>query len=178
MLHPVGLNFCSGAHQRATGRFFNRVPVDRPIQRGSWSFEVGQPLYLMADDPAFALHKREDPNLDINEVHLRVDWQTLRRLPRSKAIVFTFKAFFTPVTQLKDEPYVPALISKVLKGAKENIKAYKGWSHLEHKLLPALDAYAEDQVARGLVPEDWEVRTLDEYPFYPGWKSKGEWDSE
>lgn len=152
------------------------MPVDKPIQRGSWSFELGQPLYLMADDPAFILHKRMDPDLDIMDIHLRVDWQTLRRLPQSKAIVFNFKALFTPVTRFKDEAYVPALVSKVLKECKQDIKAYKGWSHLEHKLLPALDRWAAEQVARGVVPEDWEVRTLDEHPFYPSWNSKGSWN--
>ncbi|KAJ3533303.1 hypothetical protein NMY22_g7391 [Coprinellus aureogranulatus] len=154
-------------------RFFDRLPVDKPIQRGSWSFEQGQPLYLMADDPAFLPHKQMDPDLDINNVHLRVDWQTLRRLPQSGAIVFNFKAFFTPVTQFKHEPYIPALTSRVLRDCKQNIKAYKGWSHLEHKLFPALDRWAADQVANGVVPENWEVSTLDEHPFYPGWNLKG-----
>lgn len=116
-------------------------------------------------------HKRENPNLRIEDVYLRIDWQTLRRLPQSKAILFNFKALFTPVTQLQEEPYIPQLILKVLKEGPASIKKYKGWSHLEHRLLPALEVYARDQVSRGLVPEGWQERTLDEQPFFPGWQS-------
>lgn len=39
--------------------------------------------------------------LPISRVHLRVDWQTLRRLPLSGAIIFNFKALFTPLEQFR-----------------------------------------------------------------------------
>ncbi|KAF5324742.1 hypothetical protein D9611_004510 [Ephemerocybe angulata] len=160
-----------GKLKTSVDKFFDRMPVEKPIQRGSWSFEVGQPLYLQAKDPEYMEHKRENPNLRIEDVYLRIDWQTLRRLPQSKAILFNFKALFTPVTQLQEEPYIPQLILKVLKEGPASIKKYKGWSHLEHRLLPALEVYARDQVSRGLVPEGWQERTLDEQPFFPGWQS-------
>lgn len=148
--------------------------MHKPIQRGSWSFELGQPLYLQSDTPEWTEHKREDPNLRIEDVYLRVDWQTLRRIPQSQAIVFNFKALFTPVTHFQDEPYVPQLVGRVLKEAREPIREYKGWKHLEHKLIPALDKWAKEQVVRGLVPEGWEERTLDENPFYPRWNEEEE----
>jgi hypothetical protein len=79
------------------------MKVDKPIQRGSWGLEVGQPLYLQEDDPEFRAPR---PDLKVSEIHLRVDWQStytsdapsrhsslpaLRRLPQSRAIVFNFK---------------------------------------------------------------------------------------
>jgi hypothetical protein len=148
------------------------MSCDKPIQRGSWTFEVGQPLFLQTDDPQYLEHKRYNPDLDVDDIHLRVDWQTLRRLPQSKAIVFNFKALFTPVGQFREEPYIPQLVAKVLRESQLNIKEYKGWSILEHKLLPALDGWAQEQISRKMVPESWEERTLDEHPFYPGWKDK------
>ena len=148
------------------------MPCEKPVQRGSWSFEVGQPLFLQIDDPQFWEDRRYNPELNVDDVHFRVDWQTLRRLPQSNAIVFNFKALFTPVSQFREEPYIPQLAAKVLRESQLNLQEYKGWGLLEHKLLPELDRWAQEQVSRKMVPEGWEERTLDEHPFYPGWKDK------
>ncbi|TFK25077.1 hypothetical protein FA15DRAFT_379502 [Coprinopsis marcescibilis] len=150
-------------------RYFDKLSCDKPIQRGSWTFEAGQPLFLQVEDPGYAAHKQYNPELRIEDVHLRVDWQTLRRLPESGAIVFNFKALFTPVTEFRKEPYIPQLVARVLRDSQTSIKDYKSWQHLEHKLLPALDQWAQEQRDLGVVPPGWEERTLDEHPFYPGW---------
>ena len=126
-------------------------------------------MFLQVGDPGYATHKQYNPDLRLEDVHLRVDWQTLRRLPESGAIVFNFKALFTPVTEFRKEPYIPQLVAKVLRDSHAPLKDYNGWKHLEHKLLPALDEWVQEQKDLGLVPVDWEERTLDEHPFYPGW---------
>lgn len=101
---------------------------------------------------------------------MRVDWQTLRRLPLSGAVVFNFKALFTPVSSFKEEPCIPALLLlKILNEGKESIMRYKGVGHVENAVKPALAMYERHQVERGMVKSGWEPRTLDEYPFYPGW---------
>ncbi|KAJ3728809.1 hypothetical protein C8R42DRAFT_276612 [Lentinula raphanica] len=154
-------------------RFFSKMPTDKPIQRGSWGLEVGQPLWLQDDDPHFALRTTQDPNLKIEDIYLRVDWQTLRRLPRSNSIVFNFKALFTPFSSFRNEPYIPHLVLKVLTEGKNNLMEYKGTRHVEHKAVPALQEWCREQEEKGWVPENWEVRTLDEDPYYPGWKEGG-----
>ena len=148
------------------------MPVDKPIQRGSWGLEVGQPLYMPKGDPHETLRLSQDPNLQLEDCNLRVDWQTLRRLPLSAAVVFNFKALFTPVTEFRDEPGVPALTAKVLKEGKKNLMDYKGTWHVEHVVLPNLEKWAAEQEESGLVPKDWQVATLDDSPWYKGWQEK------
>ncbi|KAJ6547110.1 hypothetical protein B0H19DRAFT_1164033 [Mycena capillaripes] len=150
-------------------RFFTNMKVEKPIQRGSWGLEVGQPLYLQEDDPDFRVHV---PNLEVSDIHLRVDWQTLRRLPRSRAIVFNFKALFTPIEEFRSEPYIPRLLLKILRDGKPSFMEYKAFSHVEHKVLPALELWAKQQEDQGWVPADWKERTLEEDPFFPGWEAK------
>ena len=82
-------------------RFFAKMPADRPIQRGSWGLEVDQPLFMPPGDPHEGFRESQDKELDQERLHLRVDWQTLRRLPLSGGIVFNFKALFTPVLELR-----------------------------------------------------------------------------
>ncbi|KAF8418905.1 hypothetical protein L210DRAFT_3426616 [Boletus edulis BED1] len=151
-------------------RFFSKMPCGKPIQRGSWSLEVGEPLFVQADGAEWKHRQTQDPDLSLSNVYLRVDWQTLRRMPKSRAIVFNFKALFTPITDFRREPYIPKLVLKVLLGGKGSILEYKDTRHVEHKVIPALKEWAKEQEEIGLVPKDWIERTLNEDPFYPGWK--------
>lgn len=156
-------------------RFFAKMPVDQPIQRCSWGLEDHAPLFSSPavvegwQRSAFADRPGE---LKVEDLQLRCDWQTLRRLPLSGAIVFNFKAVFNPFTDLRDEPYVPALLLKILREGKENLITYKCVEHVRQVAMKALEMWAKEQVDAGIVPENWEVGTLDESPFYPGWEER------
>ncbi|KAJ6606544.1 hypothetical protein DFH09DRAFT_1120536 [Mycena vulgaris] len=158
--------------QLSMNRYFSKMPTNKPIQRGSWGLEVGQPLFAQEDDPEYKLSRetRASPELNISDIHLRVDWQTLRRLPRSRGIVFNFKALFTPIQEFRDEPYIPKLLLKILRDGKPSFMQYKAFFHVEDKVLPALQEWAKEQEEKGWVPADWQERTLAEEPFYPGAK--------
>jgi len=148
------------------------MPCDKPIQRGSWFFEINQPLFLPPSDPRETQFASQDAQLQPEAVHLRVDWQTLRRLPLSGSICFNFKALFTPVTEFHDEPYIPSLILKLLNESKADILKYKQTWHIEHVVKPLMAQYETDQVKSGAIPAGWEHRTLEEAPFSPGWREK------
>ncbi|KAF2155944.1 hypothetical protein K461DRAFT_284661 [Myriangium duriaei CBS 260.36] len=153
-------------------RYFAKKPVDKPIQRGSWGLEIGKPLFMPPGDPHEGLRERQNPAHTLDDCHLRVDWQTLRRLPLSGAVVFNFKALFTPVAKFREEPYVPKLLLKVLKEGKREIIEYKNTWHTEHVVVPALEEMVRYQEEQGMVEKDWEEHTLDESPFFPGWREK------
>ena len=125
-------------------------------------------------DPHEKYRDFQMPDLVPDRVHLRVDWQTLRRLPLSGGIVFNFKALFTPLTEFRDEPYIPSLILKIMRDGKENLMKYKNTWHVEHRVLPALEEYEAEQLARGIIEKDWQHHTLDESPYFPGWREKWE----
>ncbi|RMJ15281.1 hypothetical protein CDV36_005081 [Fusarium kuroshium] len=155
-------------------RFFSKMPASNPIQRGSWGLSQGQPLYLPGDPGKASLKYRDAPNPSLKPegIFLRTDWQTLRRLPLSGAVVFNFKVLFTPITEFEDEPYIPSLMLKVLNEGKENLMEHKATRHVEHVTKPTLEMYERLQIEKGLIPRDWEPRTLDESPFFPTWEKK------
>ncbi|KAI1132854.1 alpha-1,2-mannosyltransferase [Nemania abortiva] len=162
--------------QFSMDRFFSKMPTNKPIQRGSWGLEVDQPLYMPPGDSHEAYRDFQDKSLTRSRLHLRVDWQTLRRMPLSGGIVFNFKALFTPIEEFRDEPYVPSLILKVLKNGKENMMKYKNTWHTEHVVVSTLEEYEQEQKTSGLIEKDWEAQTLDESPWFPGWEKK--WHSQ
>lgn len=51
---------------------------------------------------AYRDYQMDPAQLPLSRIHLRVDWQTLRRLPLSGAIIFNFKALFTPVEEFSE----------------------------------------------------------------------------
>jgi hypothetical protein len=159
-------------------RYFSKMPTNAPIQRGSWGLEVGTPLFMPPGDPHEKLRDIQKADLTIEDCNLRVDWQTLRRLPLSGGVVFNFTALFTPVKEFRDEPYIPALVLKILQEGKKSLMEYKNTWHVEHVCIPELEEYAKEQVAKGLVKpetaaeETWNVTTLAESPYFPGWEEK------
>ena len=148
------------------------MPASKPIQRGSWGLEIDTPLFMPPGDPHEEHRLHQIADLSLSRIHLRVDWQTLRRLPLSGAVVFNFKALFTPLSEFRDEAYVPALLAKVLKEGKKNMMEYKSTWHVEHKAIPALEEWTREQERDGVTEPGWEVRTLEESPWFPGWKEK------
>ena len=81
------------------------------------------------------------------------------------------------MSEFRDEAYVPALLGKVLREGKRTLMEYKNTWHVEHVVLPALEQWAREQEGvgdkgGGKVERGWEVRTLDESPWFPGWEGK------
>lgn len=50
--------------------------------------------------------------------------------------------------------------------------AYKGTWHVEHVVLPKLEEWEREQMREREEEEEWEVRTLDESPWFEGWEEK------
>jgi len=54
-------------------------------------------------------------------LRLRTERQSLRRLPRTGAIVFTIRTYLVPVTALAREPGVPARLAAAVRGVKGTV---------------------------------------------------------
>lgn len=158
--------------QFSMDRYFAKMPTDKPIQRGSWGLEIDEPLFMPPGDPHEKLREHQDSEHSLDRCNLRVDWQTLRRLPLSGSIVFNFKALFTPVTEFKDEPYIPSLLLKILRQGKKNMMEYKNTWHTEHIVVPAMEEFEREQIRLGQIEADWTPQTLEEAPFFQGWQDK------
>jgi hypothetical protein len=133
--------------------------------------EDWKPLFVTPEEYALNAGTRyQGKDVGIDQCWLRCDWQTLRRLPLSGAIVFNFKAIFTPMTELQDEPYIPSLLYKQLTARKPLLTEPKVHKHILPVVLSALQAWKETQIAAGAIPPNWVEETLPESPFYPGWE--------
>ncbi|GAA5922548.1 hypothetical protein JCM1841_006196 [Sporobolomyces salmonicolor] len=102
---------------------------------------------------------------DVDAIHFRTERQTLRRLPKSKAILFTIRTYLDPVSELVKEPGVPGRMASALRSWPRDVHWYKGAGKYTPVLLPYLDRQHEEQVSRGEVVLDDKGKTQENYPF-------------
>jgi len=114
-------------------RFFRRLKVERPVWRINWS---------LMDDPALFQptgHGRQAYNAHITAQNagetlwLRMERQTLRRLPRTGDILFTIRVLLRPLHALATRPEDAAALAATLRALPPAMQRYKS-------LAPFLDA--------------------------------------
>jgi dimethylamine monooxygenase subunit A len=126
-------------------RIFDNLKVDQPVERLNWSIYSDARLrYAQSkQDPL----ERFPPDQSVAErAHIRVERQTLRRLPLSGDILFTVRVHVDPIAAFARHPHGAAL-ARALRDQVASLNAaelsYKGIVEARELLLAALAAIAE-----------------------------------
>ncbi len=80
----------------AVDQFFARLAVDKPVWRLNWTVIDRGELF----QPALAEERNVPPERFADGLFLRVERQTLRRLPRTRDVLFTIRTYVKPLGQL------------------------------------------------------------------------------
>lgn len=125
-------------------RFFTHLKADKPVVRLNWS---------VIDDPDLFQTSGKFRNEDQTEITvenagerlwLRVERQTLRRLPQSGDILFTIRTFVDPLSSLEARPDLAVGLRGAVADMPEGMQRYKS-------LIPfrdALDGYLGNLMER------------------------------
>ncbi|KAJ5124921.1 Protein of unknown function DUF3445 [Penicillium bovifimosum] len=145
--------------QKSMNRFMTKLTPDKPVERNNYFIQLDDGLHWshrMGDQQGTEVASwalANSKGLKIDEIHFRSERQTLRRLPRSGAILFTIRTYFEPITRICEEPHVPGRLAEAIRSWDETVSFYKGKSHWEGILLPYLDEQARLQKESGIVDE-------------------------
>lgn len=110
-------------------RIFDNLRPDLPAARLNWSFKGSASLAMPVSK-----HRREDPFKPVHPLDrnfLRVERQTLRRLPETGAVVFTIHIYSDPLTAIAAHPERSAIAEAMigqLRDMKPAERAYKDMS--------------------------------------------------
>ena len=131
-------------------RTFNAIDPKEPLWRNNWGLfdngslepSYGTPELLAALEKPLAAHER----------WLKVEYETLRRLPRSNNILFSIKTFVEPLSYLATVPGAAATLATSLEGMSQGMRAYKGVAKPEQQVemlvyLQLLAAQADGAVS-------------------------------
>lgn len=97
-------------------RLFAALKPAKPLLRYNWSLQAGSELYWQTPPTG----SPQPPT------HWRVERQTLRRLPKSGAIVFAIRIFLHPLTQLREDPVFSTNLARILAAMPADQRHYKG----------------------------------------------------
>ena len=139
---------------------FSTLRSERPLWRNNWNLSPDGNL----DDPSFGFLDNNTPKEDtthnglgmdvdmdmdvditVEEVKtkfLDVEYQTIRRLPRTKYLLFTVKTLIDPITSLENLPVAAKCLASSIRGMSPNMRKYKGIENdkICHAILSYLDS--------------------------------------
>ncbi|KAL9622420.1 MAG: hypothetical protein Q9160_003264 [Pyrenula sp. 1 TL-2023] len=158
--------------ERGMHNFFRRLRPQDPVLRNNYFLQVDDEL---AWSPSIGSEDAEEvagwdaaqKDRAIEHHWFRSERQSLRRLPRSGAVVFTIRTYFVPVREICGEKGVPGRLASAVRSWGEDVSRYKGRERYGGVLLEYLDRRHGEQVEAGGVVEGEETEEAEgkRYPF-------------
>ncbi|RSL77801.1 hypothetical protein CEP51_008746 [Fusarium floridanum] len=95
-------------------RFFRKLQVGKSVKRMNWVVQTHGDLINTSgnhikDGDEFVT----DEEIDCSKAHLRIELQTLTRLPQTRFVLFSFKTYLYPLKDVKEEGSGPALADAI-----------------------------------------------------------------
>lgn len=131
-------------------RMFDRLTADRAVKRMNWSVNWNDQLFTPKPKS-----ERTVPDLPPTESFLRVERQTLRKLPTSGDILFTIRIYLDPITVLAREPDATRLMLSLadqLEAMTPDQAAYKGLLAKRTKMIAMLRSHAQMRGSQQALP--------------------------
>jgi dimethylamine monooxygenase subunit A len=106
-------------------RIFDALRPDQVLERRNWTVMAGDDLH--APDGAAVRARIADiaPDAAGEALFMRVERQTLRRLPATGGLVFTIRVWRHPIAALDADPERRAAFARAWRGASADFRAYK-----------------------------------------------------
>ena len=135
-------------------RIFDNLQVEQPVERMNWSLQAVPDLYFPLSNSGRETRAATRPSkfADVAAVargFIRIERQTLRRLPASGDILFTIRIHLDPFEMLRRHPDRARLarsFASQLSALDERQLDYKGLTADRDRLVEALHGFAADDV--------------------------------
>jgi dimethylamine monooxygenase subunit A len=105
-------------------RFFNKMTVGPISSRMNWSLQIGKDLFT----PHRSERQAASDDLDNDQLCLRLENQTLRKLPQTGFVLFTIRTHIEPVSRWKHTPNAIDDLATMLTDMSSESQSYKGAS--------------------------------------------------
>lgn len=153
--------------ERGMNNLFRRMKVGDVFARNNYFLQVDDDLAwshsIGSEDGTEVTWEAVDKTRAIQHHHFRSERQTLHRMPKTGAIVFTIHTYFHPITEIAQEDYVPGRLASAIRSWTDDVSRYKGKAHYQAVLLEYLDAEHQKQLGRGLKVEEEDQKRV--YPW-------------
>lgn len=142
----------AGRVATAADRFFDRLQPASVFRRANWSLlddpALFQPAALRGGAPAAPVDARSAGDA----VWLRIERQTLQRLARTGAILFTIRIRRAPLRSLASDPAAAASLAAAVRSMDAAMQHYKALPRVRDGALAYLDSLSPDRAGDGGSP--------------------------
>lgn len=139
---PVPKAHEMGVFDRAL-KFLLKLQHGAPVRRFNWTMTVDPLLDTSPENyPVWGPTRGSlTPDTIGNRMHLRVELQTLHRLPRSNAIVFPIRCYLIKFEELVTVPKWGRRLHRVIRDIPDELATYKGFLRNKPLMLDFLAKY-------------------------------------
>jgi hypothetical protein len=113
-------------------RIFDGLRPDLVLERRNWTLLNSDALHTPASAPIRARIGEVDRAQAGAALNLRVERQTLRRLPRAGGALFTIRVWLAPLDSLRNDPDRLAAFARAWRAATPELRAYKRFDLYDH----------------------------------------------
>ncbi len=152
---PVPLAGNMGIFERAL-KFLMMVQVGGPVRRLNWTMTINPRLDTAPETyPEWGPDRASvTPGNVGRKVHLRVEAQSIFRLPRSNALLFGIRGYLASLEELATHPRWAARLHRVLRTLPNELAEYKGITRYRPTVIEWLAAHDDGrELALGTQPE-------------------------
>jgi hypothetical protein len=157
---PVPLAHEKGVFDRAL-QFLLRLQYGQPVRRLNWTMTVNPRLDTSPENyPLWGPDRTKITPENVGDLlHLRVELQTLFRLPRSNAILFGIRAYLASIGELARVPKWGRRLHRVLKDLHPDIATYKGLTRYRDMAVSFLMPFDDGEInSPGIGPDTRVLR--------------------
>jgi len=112
-------------------RVFDHLTPDVILERFNWTVQAGPERHTPSIHPLLARAAALGPEATADLLHLRVERQTIRRLPATGGVLFTIRVSLDPLAEALAEPAARAAFEAAWREAPPEVRAYKRWAALD-----------------------------------------------
>ncbi len=130
-------------------RIFDGLRPGLILERRNWSVVNSAETFTPDSGPIRARIADIDPAEAGAELYVRVERQTLRRLPRTGGALFTIRVWLSPLSDLAGDPPRLAAFAKAWREATSDFRAYKRLELYDDLVTGFLRAHGESHSVNG-----------------------------
>ena len=114
---------------------FNKLPTERILERYNWSIYDDPKLFQPVHSKPFVEFKETKPN----KLFLRVERQTIRKLPKYGTVLFTIRVHVDPIESILNDNHALKSLKMAVENLSGPMKEYKSINQFEKSLIDWLE---------------------------------------
>jgi Haem-dependent oxidative N-demethylase, alpha subunit-like len=130
-------------------RIFDGLQQGRVLERFNWTVQAGSERFTPGSGPLKGLATTTPDAAALDVLHLRVERQTIQKLPETGALLFTIRIVIDPLCAALLTPRHVEAFTAAWQGVDPAMHRYKGWPAYDRLVGAALDGRRNPVTSRG-----------------------------